>query len=96
MRFIGFGVRQSRAALAQSGYFPHDEIMTLRKIDSPVEGHPNMRRLPGTTVWWPDGDGASNDLIFTAKLQKHGHIGLTGRAVSCVADRTALLVFPEN
>jgi transketolase len=35
------------AALAQSGYFPHDEIMTLRKIDSPVEGHPNMRRLPG-------------------------------------------------
>ena len=30
------------AALAQSGYFPHDEIMTLRKIDSPVEGHPNM------------------------------------------------------
>ena len=39
---------------------------------------------------------ASNDLIFTAKLQKHGHIGLTGRAVSCVADRTALLVFPEN
>ncbi len=35
------------AALAQSGYFPHDEIMTLRKIGSPVEGHPNMRRLPG-------------------------------------------------
>jgi transketolase len=35
------------AALAQSGYFPHDEIMSLRKIDSPVEGHPNMRRLPG-------------------------------------------------
>ena len=35
------------AALAQSGYFPHDEIMTLRKIGSPVEGHPNMRRLAG-------------------------------------------------
>ncbi len=35
------------AALAQSGYFPHDEIMTLRKIDSPVEGHPNMKRLAG-------------------------------------------------
>ncbi len=35
------------AALAQSGYFPHDEIMTLRKTGSPVEGHPNMKRLPG-------------------------------------------------
>src|SRR3954467_10447511 len=35
------------AALAEAGYFPHDKIMTLRKIGSPVEGHPNMRRLPG-------------------------------------------------
>ncbi len=35
------------AALGQSGYFPHDEIMTLRKLGSPVEGHPNMKRLPG-------------------------------------------------
>src|SRR5438132_5269876 len=35
------------AALAQAGYFPHDQIMSLRKLDSPVEGHPNMRRLPG-------------------------------------------------
>jgi transketolase len=35
------------AVLAQSGYFPHDKIMTLRKIGSPVEGHPNMKRLAG-------------------------------------------------
>jgi transketolase len=35
------------AALAQAGYFPHDEIMTLRKLGSPLEGHPNMKRLPG-------------------------------------------------
>ncbi len=35
------------AALAEAGYFPHDQIMTLRKIGSPLEGHPNMRRLPG-------------------------------------------------
>jgi transketolase len=35
------------AALGQSGYFPHDEIMTLRKLGSPLEGHPNMTRLPG-------------------------------------------------
>lgn len=35
------------AVLAQAGYFPHDQIMTLRKLGSPLEGHPNMRRLPG-------------------------------------------------
>jgi len=35
------------AALAEAGYFPHDEIMTLRKLGSPLEGHPNMRRLAG-------------------------------------------------
>jgi transketolase len=35
------------AALAHAGYFPHDQIMTLRKLGSPLEGHPNMRRLEG-------------------------------------------------
>ncbi len=35
------------AALAEAGYFPKDEIMTLRKLGSPLEGHPNMIRLGG-------------------------------------------------
>jgi transketolase len=35
------------AALAEAGYFPKDQIMTLRKLGSPLEGHPNMRRLAG-------------------------------------------------
>lgn len=35
------------AVLAEGGYFPKEEIMTLRKLGSPLEGHPNMRRLPG-------------------------------------------------
>src|SRR5262245_31737839 len=35
------------AALAEAGYFPKDELMTLRKLGSPLEGHPNMRRLGG-------------------------------------------------
>ena len=35
------------AILAERGYFPHDELMTLRRIGSPLEGHPNMRRLAG-------------------------------------------------
>jgi transketolase len=35
------------ALLAEAGYFPKEELQTLRKLDSPLEGHPNMRRLPG-------------------------------------------------
>ena len=35
------------AAMAEAGYFTFDEIMTLRKLGNPWEGHPNMRRLPG-------------------------------------------------
>jgi len=35
------------AVLAEAGYFPRDLLQTLRKLDSPLEGHPNMRRLPG-------------------------------------------------
>ncbi len=35
------------AAMAEAGYFTFEEIMTLRKLGSPWEGHPNMRRLPG-------------------------------------------------
>lgn len=35
------------AAMSQAGYFSFEKIMTLRKLGSPWEGHPNMRRLPG-------------------------------------------------
>jgi transketolase len=35
------------ACLAEAGYFPVEQLMTLRQLDSPLEGHPNYRRLPG-------------------------------------------------
>jgi len=35
------------AVLAEAGYFPTDWLADLRKLDSPLEGHPNMRKLPG-------------------------------------------------
>jgi transketolase len=35
------------SVLAEAGYFPRDDLMTLRKLGSPLEGHPNMCRLPG-------------------------------------------------
>ncbi len=35
------------AVLAEAGYFSTDLLPTLRKLGSVLEGHPNMRRLPG-------------------------------------------------
>ena len=35
------------AALAERGYFPREELKGLRKIDSPLQGHPNMNDTPG-------------------------------------------------
>ena len=49
-RFIlskGHGVPGLYAVLAEAGYFDPDMLMTLREIGSPLEGHPNMRVLPG-------------------------------------------------
>lgn len=49
-RFIlskGHGAPGLYAVLAEAGYFDPALLDTLRKTDSPVEGHPNMRRLPG-------------------------------------------------
>lgn len=49
-RFIlskGHGAPGLYAALAEAGYFPADDLPTLRRLGSPLEGHPNMCRLPG-------------------------------------------------
>ncbi|MBU0756509.1 MAG: transketolase [Nanoarchaeota archaeon] len=35
------------AAMAMSGYFPEEELMTLRKLGSRLQGHPHMCKLPG-------------------------------------------------
>jgi transketolase len=43
----GHGAPALYAALAHAGYFPTEQLMTLRKLDSSLQGHPDMRRLPG-------------------------------------------------
>jgi transketolase len=35
------------AAMAKRGYFPGEELKTLRKVGSPLQGHPDRTRLPG-------------------------------------------------
>lgn len=35
------------AALAHAGYFSRDELWRLRDVDSPVQGHPIYRLMPG-------------------------------------------------
>lgn len=35
------------AALAERGFFPKEELTTLRKLGSRLQGHPSMKMLPG-------------------------------------------------
>ena len=43
----GHGVPVQYAALAEAGYFPVEELRTLRKIDSRLQGHPVYGTAPG-------------------------------------------------
>lgn len=38
------------AALAHRGYFPVSELANLRKIDSILQGHPDMKHIPGVDM----------------------------------------------
>ncbi len=38
------------AALAQAGYFPREELSTLRKLGTRLQGHPDSNQLPGVEV----------------------------------------------
>lgn len=38
------------ATLAERGYFPVEEIMTLRKLGTRLQGHPAYREVPGVEV----------------------------------------------
>lgn len=35
------------SALAHRGFFPVEDLVTLRKIDSYLQGHPDMNKIPG-------------------------------------------------
>src|SRR5258706_1145854 len=46
------------AAMAEAGYFPKEELMTLRKLGTRLQGHPERKKLPGVeTTSGPLGSG---------------------------------------
>lgn len=38
------------STLAHRGYFPVEDLVTLRKIDSYLQGHPDMNKIPGVDM----------------------------------------------
>jgi transketolase len=59
------------ATMAMTGYFPVEELKTLRKIDSRLQGHPHRTSLPGLeTTSGPLGEGISQaiGIALAAKL----------------------------
>lgn len=38
------------ATLAHKGFFPVEELKTLRKIGSRLQGHPDMKKIPGVDM----------------------------------------------
>lgn len=61
------------AALAEAGYFPIEELMTLRKLGTRLQGHPHRGTLPGLeTTSGPLGSGLSQaiGIALAAKMDK--------------------------
>lgn len=60
------------AALAESGYFPVDELITLRKLHSRLQGHPSRVKTPGvemSTGSLGQGLSVANGLALALRLQ---------------------------
>lgn len=61
------------AALARAGYFPVEELQTLRQIGSRLQGHPHRKALPGVeTTSGPLGSGISQavGMALSARLDR--------------------------
>ena len=46
----GHGCPALYAVLADKGFFPREDLWTLRQIGSHLQGHPDMRKTPGVDV----------------------------------------------
>lgn len=77
-RFVlskGHAVPAQYSALAERGYFPVSDIMTLRKLGSAFQGHGNMHLVPGiemSTGSLGQGFSASVGMALANKLDNNG------------------------
>lgn len=59
------------ATLARKGFFPFEDLTTLRRIDSILQGHPDMKHIPGvdmTTGSLGQGISAAVGMALAAKI----------------------------
>jgi len=64
------------AAMAHAGYFPLEELKTLRKLNSRLQGHPHRTALPGVeTTSGPLGSGISQacGVALAARLNRKSY-----------------------
>ena len=62
--------------LAYCGFFPEEDIKTLRKTDSYLQGHPDMNKVPGvdmSTGSLGQGVSAAGGMALAAKLDKKSY-----------------------
>ncbi len=78
-RFVlskGHGAPVLYSALAEKGYFPKEELMNLRKTDSMLQGHPDMKGTPGvdmSTGSLGQGLSAANGMALAGKLDNKSY-----------------------
>jgi transketolase len=61
------------AALAEKGFFPKEELNNLRKVNSMLQGHPDMKGTPGidmTTGSLGQGLSAAGGMALAGKIDK--------------------------
>lgn len=59
------------ATLAEKGFFPVEDVHTLRRTDSYIQGHPDMKGIPGvdmSTGSLGQGISAANGMALAGKL----------------------------
>lgn len=64
------------STLAKRGYFSNEELYTFRDIDSNLQGHPDMNKVPGidmTTGSLGQGLSCANGMAISSKLDKEGY-----------------------
>ena len=64
------------STLANRGYFSKETLVSLRKIDSNLQGHPDMRKVPGvdaSTGSLGQGLSIANGMALSSKLNKDGY-----------------------